>query len=217
MIAFLWRVSRYDQVRPIQTGFKRADQAASMSAAHLDLGCGNRKIARTIGVDKLKDSAADVICDLNHYPWPFRDNVFETVVCRHTLGHLEDVVAAMEEIHRVTRPGGTVEILTPHFSSDNFFTDITSRHSFGYRSLDYFAENRQSLYRYSAKARFRLLESYISFRQAKVFPGEKRVRNPCRWLGLEWLVNCVPRYYEHFLAFVLRANEVYFLLEVVKD
>lgn len=91
---------------PVHTGFKRADPAASVLNPRLDLECGNRKIPKTIGVDKLKDSAADLICGLNHYPWPFRDTVFETVVCRHTLGHLNDVVAAMKEIHRVRRAGG---------------------------------------------------------------------------------------------------------------
>jgi hypothetical protein len=121
----------------------------------------------------------------------------------------------MEELHRVTAPGGIIEIIAPHFSSDNHFTDITHRRAFGYRSMDYFCVNRDCLYRYSERARFRLEEARISFLQANAFEVKKS--NPFRWVGVEWMTNRFPRFYEHFLAFIIRANEVYFRLQVVKS
>jgi SAM-dependent methyltransferase len=183
-------------------------------SSQLDVGCGYRKLPGFLGIDGWAGPGVDVVHDLDVCPWPFSENSFSLVVCRHSLGHLDDIVAAVEELYRITAPGGIIEIVSPHFSSDNFFTDVTHRRAFGYRSMDYFCVNRDCVYRYSTKAKFRLAEVRISFVQAKAF--DRRKLNPFRWFGLEWLVNRFPRFYEHFLAFVLRANEVYFRLEVIK-
>jgi SAM-dependent methyltransferase len=182
--------------------------------ARLDVGCGPRKLPGFVGIDVLEIAGVDIVHDLNLRPWPFADSAFQHVVCRHSLSHFDDLVVTMEELHRITAPGGVIEIVAPHFSSDNHFTDVTHRHSFGYRSMDYFCENGVFPYRYSAKANFNLEEARISFVQAKAFDVEKA--NPFRWVGLEWMINRFPRFYEHFFAFILRANEVYFRLKVVK-
>jgi len=181
----------------------------------LDVGCGSRKLPGFLGVDNMVSPEVDVVHDLNVYPWPFPNDSFTHIVCRHSLSHLDDIVAAMEELHRITAPGGAIEIVAPHFSSDNYFTDVTHRRAFGYRSMDYFCVNRDCLYRYSEKAVFRLVEVRISFLQAKAFDVKKP--NPFRWVGLEWLANKAPRIYEHFFAFIIRANEVYFRLEPIKS
>lgn len=121
----------------------------------------------------------------------------------------------MEELHRIVKPDGTIEIITPHFSSDNAFTDVTSRWFFGFRSMDFFCPGRGLKYRYS-NAEFELVDVQISFLQAAVFPPDEQKRNPFKILGIEALVNRMPRFYEHFLAFILRANEVYYQLRVIK-
>jgi SAM-dependent methyltransferase len=189
--------------------------AVDVAGKFLDLGCGSYKINGAIGIDGCPWPGVDVVHDLDCYPWPFENSVFDRIVSRHALAHLQNVVRAMEEIHRIARPGAIVEIVTPHFSSDNAFTDITSRWFFGYRSMDYFCANGSVNYRYG-RATYELLEVRISFLQAAVFEPHKRKSNPLRWIGLEALINRFPRFYEHFLAFVLRANEVYFRLRVVK-
>ena len=188
----------------------------SLTSRRLDLGCGARKLPGYLGIDALPQSSADLVHDLDECPWPLPDNWFEHIVCCHTLGHLRSVTAALEEMHRVCAPGAIIDIVSPHFSSDNQFTDPTHQHAFGYRSMDYFCANRDCKFRYSSTATFLLRETRISFVQAHVFEHESRKPNPFRWIGLEWAINQVPRFYEHFLAFILRANEVYFRLEVVK-
>jgi len=192
-----------------------ASAGASQETRSLDIACGSYKISGAIGVDRRPSAGVDVVHNLDCYPWPFVDNAFDRIVCRHALAHLQDVVRTMDEIHRIARPGATVEVVTPHFSSDNAFTDVTSRRFFGYRSMDYFCANRGIKYRYGG-AEFELLNVRISFRQAAVFdPGERRL-NPMKLIGLESFINRFPRFYEHFLAFVLRANEIYFRLRVIK-
>ena len=183
--------------------------------AALDVGCGRYKLPSAIGVDRYQWQGVDVVHDLDRYPWPFANDVFDRVVCRHSLAHLSSVVSAMEELYRLSRPGGIIEILTPHFSSDNAFTDVTTRSFFGFRSMDYFCEDRPMKYRYG-RCNFRLQEVRISFLSAHTFDGQPRRVNPFALLGLEWLINRFPRAYEHFFSSILRANEVYYRLEVLK-
>lgn len=182
----------------------------------LDVGCGLCKIKGAIGVDCRHSPGVDIVSDLDYLPWPFADNSFDGAICRHSLAHLKSVIGAVEELHRILRPGGILEILTPHFSSFNAFTDVTSRRFFGYRSMDYFCPNRQLFrYRYS-RAAFELVEVRISFRQAAVFDPDRRKPNPMMAVGIEPLINRFPHFYEHFLAFVLRASELYYRLRVIK-
>ncbi len=121
----------------------------------------------------------------------------------------------MEEPHCVNWPAGRVEIVVPHFSSDNAFTDVTTRCFFGYRSMDYFCMGRPLKYRYSSQE-FRLVKWRFSFCQAQCFEDQKPQFNPLAAIGLERLINRFPRIYEHFFAFLMRANEVYFCLEALK-
>lgn len=202
-----------------QKGRKDNDELTETSVRNervLDVGCGPYKVPGTVGIDHTPAPGVDVVYDLNRVPWPFAENTFDKAFCRHSLAHLENIVLSMEELHRILRPGGVLEILTPHFSSDNAFTDITSRWFFGSRSMDYFCTNRRlSNYRYS-RAEFELIEVRISFLQAAVFAPDAYKISPFKILGIEAFANRFPRLYEHFFAFLLRANEVYYRLRAVK-
>ena len=103
----------------------------------LQVGCGSRKIRGAVTLDINPRVAPDVVWDLNEFPYPFPDSSFETVVCEHVIEHLREVISVMEELHRITKPGGRVWIRVPHFSSLNFNTDPTHVHAFSSRSFDY--------------------------------------------------------------------------------
>lgn len=45
---------------------------------------------------------------------PFRDAVFDAILCRDLLHHLEDREAGIQEIRRVTKPGGNIWIVEPN-------------------------------------------------------------------------------------------------------
>lgn len=44
---------------------------------------------------------------------PFRDGVFESVLCSETVEHVRDPEAVIREIHRVLEPGGTLLLTVP--------------------------------------------------------------------------------------------------------
>ncbi|MBM3775223.1 MAG: class I SAM-dependent methyltransferase, partial [Acidobacteria bacterium] len=54
----------------------------------LDVGCGLRKQAGAIGIDRNPSSRADVLCDLDRFPYPFRDQSFDRVLAIHVIEHL---------------------------------------------------------------------------------------------------------------------------------
>jgi SAM-dependent methyltransferase len=183
----------------------------------LDVGCGPFKIPGALGIDMFLLAGVDVVHDLEKYPWPFPDNCFDHVVCRHSLSHLNDFVGAMKEIHRVAKPGGIVEILAPHYASDNFNTDPTHRTALGYRSMNYFCDNISFRYRYYTDFKFELMSRHLSFRDNRTDFRVRTPFNPFRWIGFEQLVNAVPRLYERFFVYWLPPSELYFKLRVKKS
>ena len=75
--------------------------------------------------------------------WPLPDDHFKTVFAYDVLEHLDDLVATMEDIHRVCQPGAVLTVTVPHFSCANAFTDPTHRHYFGLRSFNYFTGDNE--------------------------------------------------------------------------
>ncbi len=105
----------------------------------LDIGCGTRKQEPgAIGIDRSPSSAADIVWDLDRYPWPLDDGRFARVYMSHIIEHFDDVMRAMSEVHRVCADGADVFVVTPHFSSHNSYTDPTHKRHLAARSFEYF-------------------------------------------------------------------------------
>lgn len=180
------------------------DIPAQLQERVLNLGCGDQRIPGAIGCDiDVHAQAADLICDLNHIPYPFRDDVFDRVICQDVLEHLENIPAVMEEIHRICRPGARVFIRTPHFTSFDGYTDPTHKHHLAARSLNFCLEG-YSMRGFHTTCRYRLIRRHLSFYRLY------------RWLGLAWLANRFTDRYEAHWAFLCPAENIHFELEVLK-
>jgi SAM-dependent methyltransferase len=178
----------------------------SRSITTLDVGCGINKRPGSIGIDRNPASRADVLCDLNRTPYPFRDNSFDRVLAIHVIEHVEDVIRTMEEFHRLARPGGTVRIETPHYTDFSSFCDPTHRSHLNSFSFRYFGPDHGG-FGYYSKARFREISVRV------------KLLAFWRWLGFEFLVNHFPRYrrfWEYYLCYVVRGKVMEFEFEVVK-
>ena len=169
----------------------------------LDVGCGQRKRENAIGIDVNPRSQADLIHDLNVFPWPSPDDEFDLIYCHHILEHLDDVVGTIEEIHRIARNGAVVEIRTPHFSSLYSWQDPTHRHHFALESFDYFTEQTNHT-RFYTDRRFRIVEKRIEFGKSLISFLPRLIA----WFS-------VHKYEKHF-AFIFPANDLFFRLQVVK-
>lgn len=93
----------------------------------LNLGSGEFPKEGFVNVDWR--SSADVKHDLNSVPYPFPDNTFDSVEADHVLEHLNNPFLIMREVHRITKPNGSVKIRVPHFSRG--FVHPEHSHGFG--------------------------------------------------------------------------------------
>lgn len=95
----------------------------------LNLGCGRRRLAGYVNVDKWPGCAPDLVCDLEQFPWPWADGAAEEIRLVHCLEHLcerrDDYLCLWQDIYRVTAPGGLVHIRVPHPLSDTYLGDPT--------------------------------------------------------------------------------------------
>src|ERR1700690_4490004 len=143
-------------------------------------------------MDRNPARRADVICDLDGFPFLFRDASFDKLQAIHVIEHVSDVIKTMEEFHRLMRAGGEVVIATPHYTDFSSFCDPTHRWHLNSFSLRYFGQDHGG-YGYYSGARF----DEISV----------RVKLLALWraLGFGFLVNRSPpfrRVWEYYLFFL---------------
>jgi SAM-dependent methyltransferase len=178
----------------------------------LDVGCGQNKFAGAIGIDANPLSHADVIHDLGTFPYPFNDSEFEEIICRHVIEHVPDVLAFVAELHRITKAGGRLKIVTPHYSNPDWATDPTHRNHFNSYSFNCFVPS---------------LTPFPFYTSAELKPvsGHVSLANLWRALGLEFLVNLdqqwpslrfTRKFWEFYLSTIVRGKELHFEFEVVK-
>lgn len=172
----------------------------------LDVGCGINKHPGSIGIDRNPAGRADVLCDLDRFPYPFRDASFGAIRAIHVIEHVSDVIRTMEEFHRLLGAGGSLLIVTPHYTDFSSFCDPTHRWHLNSYSLRYFGPDHAGFGYYSA----------AKFHEKKV-----RVKLLALWryLGFEFLVNAWPRFrrfWEHYLCFVVRGKVIEFELTALK-
>jgi SAM-dependent methyltransferase len=160
----------------------------------LDLGCGGNKTPGAVGLDKYPGPGVDLVHDLDQLPLPFENGRFDWIEMSHVIEHVSRPKDLMDEVHRIAKPGATVRVITPHYSSQLSYGDLDHFHHFGYIT---FTELQNS-------GKFRLKKHKIHFTDFyKVF-------------GISLLAHVAPRRWEKYLAFIFPAMYVDVLLEVKK-
>ena len=171
----------------------------------LDVGCGRNKRPGAIGIDRNRDTAADVVADIDSGKLPFQDGVFGEVWLVHVIEHVADVIATVEEVHRISRPGGRIVIETPHYTDFSSFCDPTHRWHLNSFSFRYFTEEGS----FSYYSRSRLREKRVRVKLLRLW----------KLLGFEFAVNrsrAFRKFWEHYLCFVIRGKALVFEFEVSK-
>jgi hypothetical protein len=106
----------------------------------LNLGSGLRKRDGFYGVDHVDLPKLDILADLNEPLGDLPDNSVDEIYCRHVLEHIPRLLELMAELHRITRAGGRIEIVVPHFSNPYGYSDPTHVRFFGLYSFYYFCD-----------------------------------------------------------------------------
>jgi SAM-dependent methyltransferase len=161
--------------------------------AVLDVGCGSAKAPGAVGIDISPDTEADIIHDLNVFPYPLQDSSFDHVVMQDVLEHVHEPVRVVEELHRILRPGGRLRLRTPHFSSALAYSDPTHHHYFSAYAIRSLANPGFSHYTH---ARFRIVHVTLD------------LWAPFRVSGIAGLANRFPDIYEKYFAFRFPAMNI---------
>jgi len=122
----------------------------------LDIACGARKgnfgsdgeqdSEGWTGIDIAPTEAADIVHDLNIYPWPFEDNSVDKARCSHYVEHiphdipghsLDGFILFGNEVGRILKPGAQLEIWSPYYSSRRAWQDPTHRRAISESSFLY--------------------------------------------------------------------------------
>lgn len=158
----------------------------------LDIGCGSSKVQGAVGVDFNPSLDADVVHDLNKFPYPFQHQEFDEVHVKDTLFLLDNPVLVMEEIFRICKVNGKVVVVQPYFRSvynhiDPWIKSFGTAHSFAFYDPDDPICRR---YDYS-KARFRTANIIFDYGLGKSWLFRRLII---------WLANRYPRKYEIYLS-----------------
>ena len=157
----------------------------------LDVGCARNKMPGAIGIDIDKNSNADLIHDLNAYPYPIEANSIDQIYAKHIIEHVEDPRKFIRELHRLLKPGGKAFIETPHFSC----------------RVAYSEPEHKLFYSYF------MFEELMKGLQVKVLRHEMTFHKIFRALGIRSLANRFPDTYERFWTYRFPAENVIFSFE----
>lgn len=105
----------------------------------LNLGCGTDIKEGWVNLDIADLPGVDVIHDVNELPLPFTDEEFDHILAQDILEHLE-YIPLLKDLHRILKPGGSLEIRVPHFTSRYNFNDPTHKKMFSSKTMDFFVK-----------------------------------------------------------------------------
>ena len=168
----------------------------------LDIGCGATKVSGATGLDISPDTAADIVHDLDVFPYPIEDSSFDQILLQDVIEHVAEPIKVFEELHRIARPGARIQLRTPHFSSVLAYGDPTHRHYFSTIAIRSLAEPRFAHY---TDVRFRVVHVSLD------------MWLPYRASGLSLLFNRFQDAYEKYCAFIFPTMNIRAEFEVVKQ
>jgi len=125
----------------------------------LDLGCGLKKVAGSIGVDNVNLDGVDVVHDLRKFPYPFDDGSFDRIHLRHVIEHfeIEGIEEILKEAHRILVLKGVLHIAVPHVFSIEAHSDITHRKFFTFSSGKFWDKDNPKNYYQNVSAKWQLI------------------------------------------------------------
>ena len=175
------------------------------AATRLNLGSGLDYKEDHINLDDNPNVKADVIHNIESFPYPFEDNIFEVIYCHHILEHVDNLLGVMEEIWRISKPNARIYIYGPVTGSFEVHSDITHKRSLNSQAFRRCFKPEGDTWGFYTKAKFQVLRDHIVF---------YNILKP-----LEVLVNWsrrIKNIWERHFAYTLQAKEIQIVLRVVK-
>lgn len=112
------------------------------SAIRLDIGGGANPQPGFVNIDILPLPNVDIVWDLETFPWPLPDECVSISIASHVLEHINPAkgifVNFMNEVWRVTKPGGQFAFVVPYAESFGMYQDPTHCNFINEATMNYF-------------------------------------------------------------------------------
>lgn len=171
---------------------------------YIDLGSGrNKKDNAYYGVDCAKIKGVDILCNLDLKEdtcLPFIDCSVDKVFTRHFLEHVSNPLLVIEEIYRILKIGGEVEIIVPHWS---WYGSHTFMHRRFFHSNDFNFFEKNDPYNYYTNVKFLILSKKIIYKKF----NDRRWLKPAVYF-INKLLNKNLFISENFLVNLLMPEEI---------
>lgn len=184
------------------------------STVELELGCGERKkILDAIGVDVLNYPSVDIVGDVFEVLQAFPASSVDAIHSFHFFEHISDLSGLLDEVARVLKAGGELEVVVPHFSNPYFYSDPTHKTFFGLYTFCYFSRNtlfRRQVPTYGREVQFELVAAELAFNSTRPFIVRHGIK---KLLGV--FFNCcayMREFYEENLCYLFPCYEIKYRL-----
>lgn len=117
----------------------------------LNLACGQVPWTGFYNIDKVAMDGVDAVMDLLDFPWDIESESAERIVCEHFVEHIphdlipryllkyrwddrrlipepdtrDGLIQFIDEVYRILKPEGYIDIVTPFYSSETMWRDPT--------------------------------------------------------------------------------------------
>lgn len=120
----------------------------SNSGIRLDLGGGGNPQPGFVNMDVRDLPTVDIVHDFTDFPWPLPDECVILAVASHLIEHIPRhnfiFMNFMNELWRVTKPGGSLMIAMPYCTSPGYYQDPTHVNPCNETTFAYFDPLHQS-------------------------------------------------------------------------
>lgn len=185
----------------------------------IELGCGSQKrIREAIGIDAINYDCVDIVGDVYEVLAKFPENSVKAIHSYHFFEHVIDLSLLMDEIARVLKEEGILEVIVPHFSNPYFYSDYTHKNFFGLYTFSYFA--KESIFKrktpnYERLIEFELCHVSLGFKSSRPFYIRHSIK---LFLGKLFNSNTyMKEFYEENLCYIFPCYEIKYSLKKLKS
>jgi len=68
--------------------------------------------------------------DFNKFPYPLKTNNYDYIFLDNVLEHLQEPGEVIDELWRITKNKGVIEIIVPHYTNKGAYSDMQHKHFF---------------------------------------------------------------------------------------
>jgi SAM-dependent methyltransferase len=146
----------------------------------LEIGAGSTPKIKGEGViylDRFKFLDSTVVWDLENVPLPFQDSIFDEIYASHILEHISNLFPLMNDLHRILKPRGRLNLWLPHFKREEIMIHPDHKRFFNRYTIEWFSGPECEEIFKCKKWRTLHLDVKKFYRFAPNEPG-RRIKNP---------------------------------------